>query len=538
LDTLSEEEQHEACAILLRNAAILARMGNLTDMIIATIDALSQKPYTNKRDILETVMRILRHEKLTEEKRQRCEQIQQRLTGDDFHSLLKRYITMTVFVDSVDVEGKNTSKVQQKILELAQQAIEQPDLLIQELNWLVTTEARNGDCFGYALGERDKEFSLLPTILEVQRKIMVNASVSFLGGYLRVLAKQNQHRWEDLMNALTADEKLRIWISELTCLSGNMNDQSALRVLNIAKEGIAGIEQLQKFVYNDALHNISDEVFRTWIEFLRSHPNISAIHIALDLYYAYYVREKTCYEFPEELTFQLLTSPLLSQKPDRIKQDYLSSWQWEKIGKAFVQTYPPKSLELADIILQNFGETGTVFDGPYSWSLLTEIMRNYPEQVWSRVTKYLKTSERQGSRLTQWLQHDYFEEGQEGALSLISPELVWQWIDEDVEQRAWYFAYRCVPKVFFRDEKRVCWARELIVRYWDREDVCRNLAANVSMRASEGDLSLHYQQQKQELREFIEQEDNEHVKQWFDNYIFELEKDIKHAQIQEEREDF
>lgn len=537
LDELPADVQREGCAILLRNAAPLARIENLADMVFETIDTLSRKSYTSKGNILEKVIRILRYEKLTEEKRQRWEQIRQNLTGTTFHALMRRYIAMTVFEDFVDAKGKSVNTVQQKIVELSEQVINDPNLLHEEFEWLMTTEARNGFNFGYALAERDKTFSLLPQILEAQRKITIDISVSFLGGYLRVLAKQNQEQWNEVMNSFQTDTVLHTWIPALTNLSQVMNDQSALRVLSLAKRGVVEVDQFRQFVHNDVLGDLSNEMFEEWIKFLLSHPSTSAIHTALDLYCAYYVKEKERYEFTEDLTFALLTSPLLSTSSETIDRNSVSSWQWEMIGKAFVQTYPEKSLEIANTILQHFGEAGTIFDSPYAWSLLTEIIQMYPEQIWLKVARCLASGGYGGAALAGWLQHDYFEEDKDGALSIVQPEWVWQWIDEDIEQRGWFFAYLCVPKKFFRDDKKTCWARELLIRYWHRDDICRNLAANISSGSFEGKLSSHYQNQNQELSQFLRQEDDVHVKQWFNKYIFQLEDDIVNAKIQEERTD-
>src|SRR3990167_6284577 len=184
LDSLPEDEQQQAINILLQNARGLGRMQNLVGMVIDTMNELAQKSYLEKTMILAEIIRILHYDgkELTTETRQRWEQLKEKLTGSNFTSLMKRYVGMDILEDKFDEEGNQIDQTQSKIEELAQQAIKNNDLLQKELHWLVTTEAKNGYRFGYALAKNGKNVSLLPTILEVQRNAVKNSDVCFLGG--------------------------------------------------------------------------------------------------------------------------------------------------------------------------------------------------------------------------------------------------------------------------------------------------------------------------------------------------------------------
>jgi len=110
-------------------------------------------------------------------------------------------------------------------------------------------------------------------------------------------------------------------------------------------------------------------------------------------------------------------------------------------------------------------------------------------------------------------------------------------VDADVENRAWYLA-SFVPKVLSRKGDKVCWARRVLIRYGEREDVRRNLRANFSTEGWTGPESLHFQDKKQKLLDFKENEENENVKRWIDEYVSQLEGRIEQARIEEERRDF
>jgi hypothetical protein len=330
-------------------------------------------------------------------------------------------------------------------------------------------------------------------------------------------------------------------VPELTWRIGKVSDRAALRLLRLADEGTVDIGHFQMFAYGDIARDLSEDVFRKWTEFLLSHPNVRATYIALALYSRYYLGKESRHSLPEELTLRVLTNPSLFEKSEVVRQDQMASYHWELLGKAFVRLYPTRSLELADTMLEHFGETGTILEGFHSTtqSVLVEITCQYPEEIWARITEYLAPPRgRQAFTIQQWLRgEDHFGEEREGALSLIPMDAVWQWVDGDVENRAWYLA-NLVPKVIFRREDRACWAREVLVRYGERKDVRRNLAANFSTEGWTGSESLHLQNKRQRLLDFREGEGNENVRLWIDEYASELARRIERAKVVEEREDF
>ena len=137
--------------------------------------------------------------------------------------------------------------------------------------------------------------------------------------------------------------------------------------------------------------------------------------------------------------------------------------------------------------------------------------------------------------LSEWLKGgSFFREGEYGALEIFNLEDIFNWIDEDIEHRAWYVAH-FVPKALFRDENKKCLVREILIRYGDRDDVRRNLMANFSTEGWSGPASLHYTQKKEALEKFKKEEDNSNVLIWLTDYIEILNKNIKEAEIEEER---
>jgi hypothetical protein len=539
LDSLQNEEQQKAVDILLTRARGLGRFQNLADMVITTVKEISGKPYVDKKKALAQVIQILRYEGkgLPAETRQRWEQLKETLTGSDFSSRLKRYAGMDLFEDKmVDEKGNVVDQTRPRIEELAKQAMEKNELLLPELSWLVTTEARNGYWFGYELGKKDETLSLLPILLEAFGRADKNASPYFHGGYFRAIYEKDREKWEKELDVLAEDKKLSYWVPELTWRSG-MSDEAALRILGLAEKGVIGIEHFQMFGFGSVIKDLSEGVLKKWIEFLLGATNANAASIALDLYHFYYIGANLKRALPEELTLKLLIHPALFQKAEGERPHTMDEYNWTELGVAYVDAHKEKSLEIADKMLEHFGESGTIIGEFFSetQAVLNKIVQSYPERVWEEVIKYVGPPiDSRAFHIRQWLRGGEHYKEKDGALQLMPAESIWRWVDADVNTRACYLA-SFVPNVLFRKEGKVCLAREVLVRYGHRGDVRKSLMANFSTEGWSGPASLHYQEKKQQLLDFKRGEDNENVKRWIDEYVSALKWDIEQAKIDEER---
>jgi|GEM_PF-430584 len=543
VDNLSGDEQKKAIEVLTNNARSLTAAPELAKIIIPNITDLASKTYVDKKEILETVETILHYGKkeLTPEIMQAWQKLRDDLVGKDFPSLMKRYVAMDLLEDKFDEGGERVDKAEKPIQELVRQVISDNELLKPELSWLVTPEAKSGYRFAYELGKQDKDFSLLSLLLDAQRAVAENENASdyFLGGYLKALFERDTSRWESLMDELAEDKILARWVSGLTWRSG-VSDQAALRILSLAKKGVLKAYHFRVFGLGSVISNLSEDVFKQWIEFLLDSSENYATSIALDLYHFVYIRKDSKYTLPKELTLRLLTHTSLFTQPKEGRRDQMDDFHWQEIANRFIELYPDNSLDLIDVALKHFGEDGTILEGyrSHALSVINAISQKYAREVWQLVKKYLGPPiDARAYHIKEWLRGEGFFEEKEGTLTSFTPDMVWQWVDEDKEKRAWYLA-SFVPKVLFRQEGRICWAREVLVKYGDREDVQNELMSNFSSEGWSGPASQHYQQKKDGLLAFKDKEDNENVKRWIDRFVIGLDKQIEHEKIREERQGF
>ena len=544
LECLPGDERKEGAVILLEHAGELGKIRDLGDMVVETVGNIAQKSYVNKKQVIEAISQILYYDEsygdkgLPAETRQQFEKLRDELVGSDFHSMMQRYVGMDLLEDKSVEDQEPTDQVQSHLETLSQQAVDNHHLLQSELHWLVTTEAQNGYRFGNELGKRDDRLDLLPMLLDAQRNTGDNASVYFLGGYFRAIFDRDVLQWEEQLDTLIDNTILNVAIPEITYRSG-MTDRAGLRLLNLATSSIINSNHFGIFVYGKTIDSLSNEIFTEWIKFLLNTTEKSSVSIALHLYHRYCIFQKPEPTLPRDLTFQLLTHPSLFEESDGYRFNQMTDYYWAEIGKVFIDLYQEKSLELMEPMLSNFGQDGSIIDvDSQTCSVLDEITERYPAEVWHQVSKLLENQthfSRMGS-LERWLRkgNSLAREKRKGALTLIPREKIWEWVDEDIENRAWYLT-TFVPKTLSVEEWETSLMREILVRYSTQNDVRNSLMEIYSGDGWHGPTSLHFDRKKENLLCIKASENSENVKQWIDEFVRGLNEHIEYEKIDEER---
>lgn len=544
---LPDDERKKATEVILNRSRGLIRFAALADMVAETLEEMASKRYVTTRELLPRIVDILDVVKtLRPECRARLEQLRDRLTGHDFSSLLHRYVGMTVVEDNYDYEGNPVNIGKERIADLARQAVSAPALLQRELGWLVSREAQNAYSFGYELAKSDPDVKTLPSIKEAYHVAEVCEDVDLLAGYLKWIFETNQPLWEEQLEYLCSDDRINRKLPEITVKSG-ASDQAALRILRLFRSGILGATDCAVFRYGPLIKHLSEAVFASVLDVLLTDPSVFSASTALDLIDFRYHRKNSEQELPEALTFRVLTHPGFLRKLKSARRDYMDEFRWKHVALKFVSLYPARSLELADQMIASFGQHDSIMKSypPYPLSVLDEITRQFPLEMWEKLTAHLVIPfDRKSLAITSWLQGQHRDQdpGQKNetqtALEFIPVERIWIWIDQDVENRAWYFAYSMVPKNLFREEGRTCLAREMLARYGHMEPVRRNFGTNFDSGGWSGSSSLHWARKKQMLEDFKKVEDNQIVRQWIDEQIDWLDKLIEKARVEEERENW
>jgi hypothetical protein len=526
LDGFQAEERRATVKVLTEHARGLSLVRGLADMVIDSLSQIAIKHPDERRQVMTELEVIIHYDGKAHspENLRKLEELRAKLIGTDFHSQMERYVGMDLLQDGFDEQGNVVDKVGPMILSLAGRATGSPELLDAELSWLVTDAAKNGYRFGHDLASLDHGFALFEKLLTAQRRATGNGSVFFLGGYFSGLFERDPELWESTLDRLIEDDSMRSYVPELTWRSG-MTERAAIRILSLAENGIISPNSLRMFSFGGVVRKVPEHVFERWVNYLLRANTRVAAWVAVDLFVFHYLMGGVKPHLPRDLTLKLLTAePFFEAGAANQMEEY----DWTQVAKAFLREYSQDGLEIARCLLRSFGEEGTV-TGRFrsdAANVLTEIAQQIPAEIWDVVAGYLGPPiDSRAFHIAQWLR--------EGGLNLMPADAVFGWVDNDVATRASYLA-RFVPPVL-HSSPPVCWAREMLVRYGDREDVRSNLYANFSSESWTGPASNHYLIKKQELENLRGGETNSTVLRWLDDFIGTLDRMVENARIQEER---
>lgn len=540
LPSLPADQRVEAVKSLFNNGSAIATSTNLGEIVLETWKEIRHCGWATTAEVLQHLISFLRYRRneLRPEIIKLAEKFRDELVSNGFPALMKRYVAMDLLEDHFDDKERPTDARDKRIRALAEQCSEQPSLLQAELSWLITEEAKNGYRFGYELSKLDKSRTFLKEIVEAQRKPTPKSTPFFLSGYMRAIFESETSKWEQLLDAFTADDQMRAHVPELTWRSG-MSNSAGLRILKLAQAGQMEISQFGMFCMGGVIKDLSEDVFRQWAEFLLQQTDVVSVRILINLMHFYFLDAKPGRRLPADLALRALGHTALFQTGGEFHT--MDRYHWAAVGSAFASIYPNESLALAKTIVEHFGEEGTIvgrFDSE-AHKVLMEISQQNPREVWELVSERLGPPiDSRAFHLKSWLRGEKYSPGGEtGVLPLIPLDAIWRWVDANPEKRAWYLA-SFVPKQLFRHAEKPCLAREVLIRYGTDSSVRNNLMANFSTEGWSGPASAHYQAKKQWLLGFKEEETDANVKLWIDEYVEDLQQQINHAKIREEREAF
>ncbi|MBI3166116.1 MAG: hypothetical protein HYZ24_15645, partial [Chloroflexi bacterium] len=325
--------------------------------------------------------------------------------------------------------------------------------------------------------------------------------------------------------------------------SRELTDDLAILLIDLARAGKINLLEFRLFEYADFFKAVSQNTIDEWFDLLLSQNDTVFTLIALSTHHHLYVYKKQTNIMPEELTLRLLTHPTLFTPSDKIKFDQMGEYNWAEIADRFIEHFPNRALEISGVVLEHFADENTLFGSIFSriHNIVGKVAQLFPDKVWKQIAKYLNPPyDHRAFSITYWLHGESEILGNErntGPLDIFPTSTVWNWVEEDVEQRAWYLA-TFVPKALHRESDKVCWARELLVRYGKLEDVRINLHANFGSGSWSGSASQYFAQKQKAAIDFRKDETNPQVIKWLDEYIERLEQDIHRERISEERDDF
>lgn len=537
IEDLDEPVRSEAVEVLLKSARGIAKRSlDLSEMVRSILKEFSDYDWIDDSQVIKTVLRIVDYdiEDYPDDEADKWQELARQVSETSYHSQLKRYVGLS----SIDTERRVGEDIyKEKIADLAEESVSNLGAFEEEASWLVTGEPSRAHDFGSKLAEIDVDREILDVIIEEVRQQDKDLSPKLLAAYLGRLQDIDEDLRQEVLDRFRKDEELIHLLPYLSVSSG-IRDEDVERLFGAIDSGDLEVQSLVELeTVTKAHERISEEVFSELADRMLSEETGVCAVALMSIFHTYYVWEDESPEIDEELAVRLLTHDVFLMNDAIVQYSQMTQYHWEETAKELVEVNPDTAVQMLDSIFDNLGSKGTLIRTSNDVNeVLSKILNKRPEETWRRITETLDKRDERMIWLSNWLSGGFRAEG-EYPIKSVPPELIWEWVDDDVSDNG-VLAARLIPARFFHADEKVCLARELLKRYGDDEDVRQAVSNNYHSETIVGPASEHYRKKKQNIYEFKEEKEHPNVLKWANEEISDLEKQIRASEMQEEGRGF
>jgi transcriptional regulator with XRE-family HTH domain len=536
LDTWEGENRRQLISTLISAAWQVLFIKPLVGMTVETLKSVAADPATEVKSLLELIQRKLRYgkEKLSRKNEADLRSIVESLEGHDFRSTLARFVKHLTWEDAYDERGDMTKRIERKLDDLADEAIAEPCLLKEELQWLVCEDSSPAFCFAFRLAQRDPTRALLSTILARQAAAGDTGRTTFLSGYMAAVFVHDKMEWEETILQFADFPALAEHFSDVVISSG-ITDRAARKVVEQCRAGIQSVDRLDRWWFSSRTRELSFEVFRELVV-VQLEPCTGPLwENAIRMCHTYFLEKDHERPMPEQLVFEVLTHEAMAEG----FAAHSAGYYWSRLAAAYLEQFPAKKLPLLRDVLRNARDNWSVLLdlNTNEDRILTRLLREEPHGAFNCIAAaYDEGGDRHNFGLRTWLGddgHRGFGDGAPGPIQFLPTEQLFRWVDEDVENRAYWLAY-VMPKTFDSSPAGRL-TRNFVARYGHYESVADALYAHFHSRSFCGNASDRYRSLREEARRWLSGESDRTVLRWIDDYIDGLSRQIEQAELDEER---
>ena len=469
--TLPDTEQTEAADILLKHCSDLVRIPTMRDLILETMTSLSHNPRVSLKKLVETILFVLRHsEDLPEGTRERWRQLEATIAGgDDFQSRLKRHVCLPPWEYDRDVKELDLGA----FAGLASEIVDNPRLLLSVLEWLFSSEAESSGLLGSKLGELDKSLTLKDMIIAGLEHAGEVANCSLLGAYLLGVRQADRGQWLSILEDLADRPGTAVFVPQLL-MFGGLNDDTGEILKRLVGKGILPANRLGGFIYRGQIRELSLPSLESWLDLLLAEGTQDALTSALHLLEHYVLGRVDEITLPAKLVEPILLHRAFFEEETAGNRGSHLDYTWVEVARWLLERQPGRRLVFARVLMESMGKDTPImgqFGHSYTHGLLQEIAKSLPSEVWAIASPLLGPPlDSRAFSIRSWLQGESFSmedpDETDSVLSYVPLEDLWLWVDEDVENRAWYLA-SFAPKNLIGIESRPSLFREILIRYGD-----------------------------------------------------------------------
>jgi hypothetical protein len=525
-----DDNRKQLISTIIEAAWSTLQIEPLSEMVVHTLASIASDQQTDIKALVELVDRNLAKPcNLSSSTIETLKAMRDQLNGNDFKSTLLRFVK---YPTDKDYFGDDDEKrlVETKLSELVALVRDRPELLCNELPWLIRLQSNAVYHFALRIGRSDPERYWLPVIRDAYTKSPGLTETAFLTGYLKSIFESDIEIWEQVMFSVAADPATADRFSDFVLDSGLTNSVTR-QVIIQCNTGLQSKAALGRWWAGHRLAELDEDVIDELITLQLAEGTGVLWKNAVQMCHAYFIECGRPQKLSEALIYRVLTSEAMIDG----RSTYSVKYYWLSIAKRFALEYPDRELDLFEALLRMERKGWRVADDLDEF--LTAVIQKDPTRAWKIIsTLYDEARERKEWLSGHWLSanmHQIFEDGAVGPIQYFPVDLLFSWVDKDIDERA-YWLTRTLPRTLSRSPCESI-ARSFLIRYGRSESVRRSLLDHFLLRSLCGNASDRYRSLTDEARLWLSAETNNLVAQWIEEYIEMLAAYIVWAEVDEER---
>ncbi len=501
----------EAQAVLLGAMRHLVLVG-LADEILGRLETFDPQAENERHLARNNVGQVLQFEKerLKEDQLKRFIALEERLTGTSFRDRLHRWVGRWAFGDWNIHKRDAGPPPQERAAALAEEAVNAPDLLRSELDWLVSPEAERSPYFGGRLGEVDKDHVWFAELLAKARE---GQGVPLLASYLAGQVRRGATVWvEEHLDAWGENEPgLAAVVLEATF--GLEPTMSAVgRVIRLAEKGWIERKQLGNLMCGGWAPRLPLVAFQELLQSMIADQDPKCYEAAMNGLEMRLDSQPDEKEGLSPLAWQLI------EKAD-VTEDATTQHYWGELVQHYIADDP---VRVATAVLNLYGKSTALFlAGHPPMEMLAAAARLRPQEVWEHVADVLLSKDDRSYRLRSNLELWFID--------LIDADFLLAWAEEHKPAGPKILAALTVPAG--HPLSRL--PRELLICFGDDSLVINALESNLRQGTFSGSMTA-WLESKLEMARGWSNDPEPHVRRWAQGVVDRLEADIKQTKPHEE----
>ena len=505
----------------------------LEQEVLDELRAMADDPLLPDRPVVEAITRML-HSDLEQDGAAAAglREILDTYESGTLDRRLRRYVGAANWDEMHGDE--DLTRYSEAVARLASDAVAAPDELRSSLPWLSTAEAERGFMLGQKLAGADADKRLLPDLLDALRKAGEDGSAAVLGGYLHRVVSANPEEREDVLGRMADDDALARFVPEAAWRSG-YSERSVRLVTDVVRSGRAEVQTFGHWRAGGDLTEFPTELAGEWVELLAAQGDARLLAFAFDLAACFWLWQKGRRSLAPTLLESLLTHRLVltPADPDRGLSGSVE-WRWAKVFEQLAAEDPPAAGRVFRGVLSHAAGCRGLLHSRAVNEVFTAFIREEPHDAWAAVAAQLELGDPVNQFLvTRWLSGDHVDEGRRGFLPLFPEDSIWEWIDQQPDERAAMIAEATPPTL--DPQQGGSLTRELLVRYGNQDRVRSAVGNSMLSGTFWGPEAKRHAEQRVTVEAWRAGETEPNVLRWVDEMSQRLRAMEDEAAVREER---